>query len=119
MTHDSTGLGAIHVPVSSAGRRGHGLPMRRGSVIRDHHEIEAAAVPCDHPDSGARFGTGRACEQLFQEQRQIFTADPEAAAKLLAVGEVANSPEFSPIDLAAGTVLAEALLNHDEAIMKR
>jgi len=57
---DSAGLDAIHGAVRSASRRGHGLPMRRGSVIRDHHGIEAAAVPCDHPNPGARFGTGRA-----------------------------------------------------------
>jgi hypothetical protein len=58
-------------------------------------------------------------KQLFREQREIFAADEQAAAKLLAVGEAANSPAFPPADLAAGTVVAEALLNHDEAIMKR
>jgi hypothetical protein len=58
-------------------------------------------------------------EQLFREQHQLFSADQQAAAKLLAVGESANSPAFPAADLAAGTALAEALLNHDEAIMKR
>ena len=45
--------------------------------------------------------------------------DSQAAAQLLAVGEVPNDPSLSPVDLAAGTVLAEALLNHDEAVMRR
>jgi hypothetical protein len=58
-------------------------------------------------------------QQLFHEQRELFAADQQAAAKFLAVGEAANSPEFPPLDLAAGTVLAEALLNHDETIMRR
>lgn len=58
-------------------------------------------------------------EQLFDEQRAIFAADQQSAAKLLAQGETANSAALSPVDLAAGAVLAEALLNHDEAIMRR
>ena len=58
-------------------------------------------------------------KQLFQEQRDLFAADPQAASKLLVVGEAANNPALSPADLAAGAVLAEALLNHDEAVMRR
>jgi hypothetical protein len=58
-------------------------------------------------------------EQLFNEQRDLFAAEQQSAAKLLAEGETANSTALSPIDLAAGTVLAEALLNHDETIMRR
>jgi hypothetical protein len=58
-------------------------------------------------------------KQLFQEQRDLFVHDQQAAAKLLAVGEEPNDPALSPVDLAAGTVLAEALLNHDEAVMRR
>jgi hypothetical protein len=58
-------------------------------------------------------------EQLFNEQRELFATDQQAASKLLAEGETSNSPALSQVDLAAGTVLAEALLNHDEAIMRR
>jgi hypothetical protein len=58
-------------------------------------------------------------QQLFKEQRELFAVDQQSASKLLAEGETSNSPSLSPIDLAAGTVLAEALLNHDEAIMRR
>jgi hypothetical protein len=58
-------------------------------------------------------------EQLFNEQREIFVADQQAASKLLVEGETSNSPALSQVDLAAGTVLAEALLSHDEAIMRR
>ena len=74
-----------------------------------------------------RFVTSRRAEpkelailrQLFREQREVFAADQQAAAKLLAVGEAPNDPTLSPVDLAAGTVLAQALLNHDEAVMRR
>ena len=58
-------------------------------------------------------------EQLFNEQRELFAGEQQAASKLLADGETSNSPALSQVDLAAGTVLAEALLNHDEAIMRR
>jgi len=58
-------------------------------------------------------------KQLFQEQRQLFAHDQQAAAKLLAVGEEPNDPSLPPVDLAAGTILAEALLNHDDAVMRR
>src|SRR2546427_7065710 len=58
-------------------------------------------------------------KQLFQEQRDMFAGDKQAAAQLLAVGEEPNDPALPPVDLAAGTVLAEALLNFDEAMMRR
>ncbi len=58
-------------------------------------------------------------KQLFQEQRDLFASDQQEAAKLLAVGEQPNDPTLSPVDLAAGTILGEALLNHDEAVMTR
>jgi hypothetical protein len=57
--------------------------------------------------------------QLFEEQREIFAADPLAAEKLLSVGEAKNDSSLDRVDLAAGTVLAEALLNHDEAVIRR
>jgi len=58
-------------------------------------------------------------KRLYAEQHDIFTTDPMSARKLLAVGEAKNDDSLDPVDLAAGTVLAEALLNHDEAIMRR
>jgi len=57
--------------------------------------------------------------QLFEEQRDLFAADVGSAKKLLAMGEAKNDASLDPIDLAAGTVLAEAILNHDEAVMRR
>jgi hypothetical protein len=58
-------------------------------------------------------------KQLFNEQRQIFAANPQAAAKLEKIGEAKNSEGLNAADLAAGTVLAEAIFNHDDAVMRR
>jgi hypothetical protein len=58
-------------------------------------------------------------KKLFSEQWELFSRDPRAAAKLLAVGETSSDPSLNLTDVAAGTVLAEAILNHDEALMRR
>jgi hypothetical protein len=57
--------------------------------------------------------------RLLREQQALFTADPQAAAKLLAVGESPNDPLLKKADLAAAAVLALTVFNHDEAIMRR
>ncbi len=56
---------------------------------------------------------------LFAEQRHLFQGDPKAAAKLLAVGDAKGDPTLGAPDAAAATVLALAILNHDEAVMRR
>lgn len=57
--------------------------------------------------------------QLFAEQRELFKKDVDAAAKLLSVGEGKTDPKLDRADLAAATVLALAILNHDDAVMRR
>ena len=57
--------------------------------------------------------------QLFEEQRNLFAADEAAVKKLLSTGESASDPTQVPLDQAAGTVVAMALFNHDEAVMER
>jgi mono/diheme cytochrome c family protein len=56
---------------------------------------------------------------LYNEQREMFAADGEAAKKLLTVGEKPNEKKLDRTDLAAGTVLGIALFNHDGAVMRR
>ena len=58
-------------------------------------------------------------QQLLAEQRAIFASDTNAALQLLQVGEAKNEAPLNPVELAAGTVLAQALLNHDGAVMRR
>jgi len=56
---------------------------------------------------------------LLTEQRTLYQLDPEAARQLLAVGESPHDPAFRPAEVAAGAILAEAILNHDEAVFRR
>ena len=57
--------------------------------------------------------------QLLREQRELFAANRGEATKLLTVGEAKNDPQLEVVELAAATVLAEAILNLDEAVMRR
>ena len=69
-----------------------------------------------------RKPTGRELQvlvELLAEQKAIFEADPAAAKKLLAVREKPSDPALPAADLAAATVLANVLLNHDEAVTRR
>ena len=57
--------------------------------------------------------------QLLNEQRELFASEKDAATKLLGVGEAKGDASLDPNDLAAGTVFAVTLLNHDAAVMRR
>ncbi len=58
-------------------------------------------------------------QRLLAEQRSLFESDEAAARLLLTNGESPADPLLSPAQLAATTVLAQAILNHDEAVMRR
>ena len=58
-------------------------------------------------------------ETLLQSYIAEFGADPEAAEKLLEVGDSSWSPEMDPHELAAYTGIASLVLNLDEAVMKQ
>jgi len=56
---------------------------------------------------------------LWQEQRELFAKDPGAAQRLLATGEAKPDTRLPPAEATASAILALALLNHDEAVMRR
>jgi hypothetical protein len=56
---------------------------------------------------------------LYVRQRARFAADPSAAQKLMQVGESPRGRELDPVELAAWTVVAQAILNLDEVITRR
>jgi hypothetical protein len=58
-------------------------------------------------------------ERLFREQQALFSSDTERRDQLLAVGAKPRDESLDPTLVAAGTVLAQALLNHDAAVMRR
>jgi hypothetical protein len=53
-------------------------------------------------------------ERLVEE----FGSDPEAASQLLGTGEIARNPRLDPVEHAAYTCIATAVLNLDEALTK-
>lgn len=54
----------------------------------------------------------------WQSFHDRFTAEPQAAAALLTVGEAKTNDALSTIDLATMTAIANSLLNLDEAVTK-
>jgi hypothetical protein len=54
----------------------------------------------------------------WQADHSDFSAMPETAKDLLAVGEIPISPESDPIEMAAWTVTANVLLNLDEFVTR-
>jgi len=57
--------------------------------------------------------------RLLAEQRSEFAANRDSALKFLEIGEAKSDPSVDPIELAAASVLAEAILNHDGAVYRR
>jgi hypothetical protein len=57
--------------------------------------------------------------ELFEEQREIYSIDYLGAEEIRTVGEAKPEEGIPPADLAAATMLAKALLNFDEALMRR
>ena len=122
----------------TAKRQATSTPLQALALLNDVQHVEAARHIAqrmlkevgDTLDEQIPFAfslvTGRRCKltelevlrDLFNEQRAIF-ADNQAATGLLSVGESKNDPTLDPIDLAAATIVAQTILNHDAAVMKR
>lgn len=56
--------------------------------------------------------------RFHQQELARFTADPEAAAKFLAIGESPRPKDIPPVRLAAATSVARAILNLHETITR-
>jgi hypothetical protein len=59
------------------------------------------------------------CRQLHAEQLAYFTKAPQEAAALLKPGSAPRDKTISDPNAAAAAVLAQALLNHDECVVRR
>jgi hypothetical protein len=59
------------------------------------------------------------CARLFAEQLAHFTGAPAEAEALLKTGQAKRDPSIPAPQAAAATILAQALLNHDECVVKR
>jgi hypothetical protein len=88
---------------------------------------EKAASAADQITLTFRLLTGRkpnlrelrVLEKLRDEQLALFRANREGAETMLKVGESAFDPKLDRAELAAATAVASAILNFDEAILKR
>jgi hypothetical protein len=88
---------------------------------------EGGKTPAEQVAWAFRLVTGRkptdrerdVLTKLLAEQTAIFAADPAAAKKLLTVGEKPADSALPVADLAAAAVMANVLLNHDEAGTRR
>jgi hypothetical protein len=120
-------------------RQSTSTPLQDLTLLNDTQLVEASRLMSERmlKDGGAtdadrsswlfRRVTGRRASakeaailvRLLTEQRALFAADRAAAAELLTVGEAKNDPTLDPVELAAGAVLAQAILNHDAAMLRR
>jgi hypothetical protein len=56
--------------------------------------------------------------QTFEKHLAAYTAKPEEAKKVIANGESKADSALNPVELAAWTMIANLLLNLDEAVTK-
>ena len=120
-------------------RQSTSTPLQALALLNDTQVVEAArhvagrilreggATPATRSAFAFRLVTGRRptreeagiVQRLLEEQEAVFRKEPDSAERLLKVGETPVPGEHPPDQLAAATVLAKALLNHDESVMRR
>jgi hypothetical protein len=79
--------------------------------------VDMASLRClsRHPDAKEQ----EILVRLYEEQLKHFEANPAEADQLIRIGQKPPDPSISAAKIAAATVLAQALLNHDECVVKR
>ncbi|MBI4622494.1 MAG: DUF1553 domain-containing protein [Verrucomicrobia bacterium] len=120
-------------------RQSTSTPLQALALLNDVQMVEAARLIGQRMllEGGAtsdarlawafRLVTGRRADErerailheLYAEQREFFAADAAAAEQFNALGETATDTALSAADRAASAVVAKALLNFDEAVMRR
>ena len=132
-------FGAMSREVCTAKREVTTTPLQSLVLLNDPQFVEAARVLAERAwqrfpaDGSARnrlaFRTllGRSpdaveaaiLERLFREEDAEFRRDPDAAAKLLAVGEAQRDRALPAAELAAMTTVVSAIMNFDEFVVLR
>lgn len=125
--------------VCTARRSATSSPIQALVLLNDPQFVEAARVTGERMlrEGGASDGdrvtfafrlfTSRAPEprelqllaDLYQSQRELFTAEPDRATQLLSVGEYTHDPQADPIEIAAGAIVAQTIINMDATVWKR
>jgi len=101
--------------------------LEAGRVLAEQLLREYATDLDSRVDAACRHLLGRAPQakerailgQLLREQLDHFRANPEAAAKYLTIGERPRDEALPADQVAATAVLASAVMNHDDFVMKR
>lgn len=111
-------------------------PLQALVLLNDPTFVEAARVLAERamkeggatPEARATFAFRRVTSRtptprelevllrIYRDQHARFTAAPDLAAQLLAIGEAKPDAAFAQADLAAWTTIASMILNLDEAI---
>ncbi|QOV91183.1 DUF1553 domain-containing protein [Humisphaera borealis] len=114
-------------------------PLQSLTLLNDVQVVEASRKVAERmiaeggPDDASRVKyafrliTGRQATDrettvlvaMLAEQRALFAADRKSAEALLKVGESKTAAKLDAAEVAAGSVLAQAIFNHDEAVMRR
>ncbi|MBY0589650.1 DUF1553 domain-containing protein [bacterium] len=58
-------------------------------------------------------------QAAFEEQKALFASDASAAQKIIGVGEKPADAQLDVVELAAATVVVQAVFNHDESVRRR
>jgi Protein of unknown function (DUF1553)/Protein of unknown function (DUF1549)/Planctomycete cytochrome C/Concanavalin A-like lectin/glucanases superfamily len=123
----------------TARRQSTSTPLQALALLNDVQRIEAARHiaermlriesndASDRLKFGFRLVTGRLASErelkvlleMYHEQREEFSANFAGAEAILKTGESKRDDSLDATDLATYTVVAIALLNHDEALMRR
>ena len=58
-------------------------------------------------------------KELLEEQKSLFAKEPDRADRLVSIGDQKRDVSLNPVELAAMTTLAQAILNLDATVWKR
>ncbi len=58
-------------------------------------------------------------KQVYDEQFEEFSSNPENAAAMLAIGDAPFNPSLNATELAAATMMVNTIMNFDAAVIKR
>lgn len=95
-------------------------------VLAEKMTAQGGATPAEKIRFAFRLATARSASEkeiaaltaLFTKQKARFASQPEAAGKLLGVGEAPRNAKLDPVELAAWTIVASTILNLDETLTR-
>lgn len=100
--------------VEASRRLGQRLMLHGGETVEQRLDLLFRLATARHP----RPEELATLSAAYARQLATFQADPEAAKKLLEVGESPRNPDLNASELAAWTMISNLVLNLSEAITK-